>query len=448
MIQQAINKISSVTLGHNGELSGYVLGAFWLFADKGIKFLAELLVGFYLARYLGAEQFGLLNFAISYVILFQGISTLGLNEILVSELMHHPHQQTPILSTAILMRLVASLIIILIIQLVAIPLDFDVRALILIISLSLLFRSFEVFTPYFQSIVRGEWVAYIQIGVTLIGSLLKILCVVFNADLIWFAWIYSTEWLILSIGLLLIYLRSKKWSWKFESTWFLTLLRRSWYLMLSATAVSMYMRLDQIMIRQIMNDTANGHYAAAVRLSEIWYIIPTILCAILFPAILNARRNDPQLYVKRLKILNGFLFWLALIVSVVVAPLSDVLIGWLYGAEYSPAAGILKYHIWSSLFVFMGVCSGYWLIAEGLEKVSLYRTLAGLIINMGLNFLMIPRYGAIGAAISGFCGQVMAAFLSMLILPITRPIIWIQLESVIFPIKHIILFVLKKVSKN
>ena len=413
--------------------------------DKGVKFLAELLVGFYLARYLGAEQFGLFNFAVSFVILFQGLSTLGLNEILVRELMSHHQHQGSILSTALFLRILTALILIILSQIFAISFDYHVRFIILIISISLLFRSFEVFTPFFQSIIKAEWVAFIQIIVTVIGAGAKILGVFLNADLIWFAWIYSMEWLILGFGLFVTYLRTNRhWSWTFEKAWSSKLIRSAWYLMLSAAAVNLYMRLDQVMIRQMLSDTANGHYSAAVRLSEIWYICPTILCAILFPAILNARSSDRKKYDQRLKYLNSFLFWTALALAAIVSPFSNTLIVWLYGAEYLPGGVILSYHIWTAIFVFFGVSSGYWLIAEKLEKISLYRTVAGLAINLVLNFILIPMLGTIGAAIATLAGQMMASIILMLLLQETRPIIKIQFASIILPFQLAILFLRKR----
>lgn len=437
LIRQAIDSITSAFTGRGFRGSNYTAGIAWLFADKGFKFFAELVVGFYLARYLGADRFGLLNFSLSVVILFQGISTLGLNEILVRELLQNRDSKAGILSTALSMRFFAALGLIIVIQLVTVPLDTTARILIFVISLSLVFRSFEIFTPYFQSVVQVERVAFSQMVVTLIGSVLKIICIVLEKNLVWFAWIYSIEWLILAIALSLLYLKRNFWTWKFDFAWSLKLLRNAWYLMLSAAAVNMYMRVDQVMIGQIIGTAANGHYAAAVRLSEIWYIFPTILCATFFPAILNARASDKTLYKNRLKMLNAFLFWFALALALLLTPLSEPLVMALYGPEYLASAQILSVHIWSSIFVFLGVSSGYWLIAENMEKVSLYRTLVGLAVNLVLNYLLLPRYGAVGAAFAGLLAQVSAAIFWMLLFPATRQIVMIQAESIAYPIRFI-----------
>ena len=445
MIKQAINSITIIVAGKSLRGTNYSTGVVWLFADKGFKFLAELVVGFYLARYLGANQFGLLNFSISFVILFQGISTLGLNEILVRELLQNQDAKTKILSTALSMRFFAAIAFIVVIQVIALSLDPTARLLILAISVSLLFRSFEIFTPYFQSVVQAERVALSQMIVTLVGSVLKILCIILKKDLVWFAWIYSLEWLILAIALFTLYVKTTNfWQWKFELTWSRRLLKGAWYLMLSAAAVNLYMRVDQVMISHMIGTVANGQYAAAVRLSEVWYIFPTILCAIFFPAILNARNSDRTLYKNRLMMLNAFLFWFALVLALILTPLAEPLILAVYGREYLPSANILSVHIWSSIFVFLGVSSGYWLIAENMEKVSLYRTIAGLAVNLTLNYLLLPRYGAVGAAMAGLSAQVSAAIIWMLLFPATRQIVRIQAASIVYPFRIILTSIKKK----
>lgn len=443
MIRQAFNRITAGTLAAN-----YARGVLWLFADKGFKFLAELLVGFYLARHLGSDQFGVLNFAISFVIMFHGLSTLGINEVLVREVVNNREDEKRIVGTALILRLAATAGIILLVQGLASTLDSTARLLIAVLSLSLLFRAFEVFTPYFQSIVKGEVVAFIQMIVTLVGAVLKVAFIVLDKNLTWFAWVYTIEWVVLAIGLIILYLRiHRNTIWQFSLQWSRRLLRSSWYLMLSAATVNLYMRLDQVMIRQMVGDSANGHYAAAVRLSELWYIVPTILCSILFPAVINAKKSDFQLYTHRLLMLNTVLVWPALAIACIVSPFSDELVILLYGQEYAASGAILSYHIWTAPFVFFGVCSGYWLVAENNEKFTLYRTAAGLVVNVVLNFLLIPRYGAIGAAVGTLISQMAVSILWMSLSSTTRPIVAIQLKSLVFPLERSMQFLRTKYAR-
>lgn len=413
----------------------YERSVLWSFTDKGIKFLAELLIGFYLAVSLGVGKFGLLNYAISFVVLFQGISTVGLTDLLTREFVNRKDEAEKIVSAALSMRLPVSIFFAVVINLIAWQEEPTVRQLIFAISLSLIFRSFEVFIYYFQSIIRAEWVAKIQIVVTFLISILKIVLITIKSDVTAFAWAYSIEWFLIAVGLLITYLKLKPMH-KWRTTWppIKRLFIESWPLMISSIAINIYMRMDQVMLRELYGNVENGFYAAALRLTEIWYVIPTVIGSIIFPALINARPN-PQLYEQRLLRLNAFMFWLSFSIACVIAPLSKYLIVNLYNEDFLPAASILTIQIWSGIFSFMGVSGTFWLMAENLQYVSLIRTLVGLVVNITLNFLLIPKFGGIGAAFSMLITQLFATSLSLLFLKKTRPLLLIQLRSIFYPFK-------------
>lgn len=423
-------------LGNSSGSFAYLKNSFALFLEKGIKLLAELAVGFYLARYLGTEQFGLYNFAISFVILFQGISTFGMAEILTKEIISNPDAQRKILGTAFVFRLMGSTILTFIILLLSIIFyGREVTMIVGIISLSLIFRAGEVFTFYFQSIVRLDRVALIQIVVTVIFSGIKLLLISIDASLHVFAAVYSIEWAMILIGFFFIlkpYIKLSSLS--FSLGWSMRLLRDSWFLMASAVAVNLYMRMDQIMIKSMLGNVENGIYASAVRISEVWYVVPTILCSVFFSAILNAKKISNVLYEGRYLKLNAFLFWFSMIIGFAISPFATEIISFFYGVPFQDAGPVLSLHIWTAPFVFWGVCSGYWLIAEGLQFFSLIRTLIGLLINLVFNLVLIPTYGVWGASLATLLGQIGASILSMLIFEKTRDSLKIQLKSVILPL--------------
>jgi O-antigen/teichoic acid export membrane protein len=179
-----------------------------------------------------------------------------------------------------------------------------------------------------------------------------------------------------------------------------SLLKDSWPLILSGIAIMIYMRIDQIMIGSMLSDQAVGIYSAAVKLSETWYFLPMIITASVFPAILNARKKSKELYLKRIQTLYDAFTWFTISVALVVTLLSPFIINLLYGSAFAEAATVLSIHIWAGVFVFWGVASSQYLVAENLTKISFYRTLAGGIINIILNIVLIPIYGIIGAAVA------------------------------------------------
>lgn len=433
-----INRAKEFLLSHIQTQLGsikYSKNVFWLLTEKAVKFLAELIVGFYIARSIGVLNFGTLNYAISLSVLFQGISTLGLSEILTRELINFKNQQGKILGTALLLRLCAAVVFILLINLITTREESDIRLIVFIISLSLLFRSFEILTFYFQSKVESQHVARVQIVCTFIISIIKIYLVHQNYGVISFAKVYSLEWFLIALGLTLAYIKNdSKKKWSFRLNWTKKLISNSWSLMLSAAAVNLYMRIDQVMIREIIGDTENGYYAAALRLTEFWYIFPMILCSTFFPALLNARKLDWNLYQKRMLALNSFLFWASIIIAIIISPFAENIILLFYDKEYAPSSLVLSIQIWSLSFSFLGISGSYWLLAENLQYFSLIRTLIGLLVNLLFNFLLIADYGAVGAAFATLITQISATTLSLLLLKKTRELLILQLRSILYPL--------------
>jgi len=186
------------------------------------------------------------------------------------------------------------------------------------------------------------------------------------------------------------------------------LLRDSWPLILSGMVISIYMKIDQVMIKEMLGAQQVGHYAAAVKLSEAWYFIPMAITSHVFPAIINAKKQSEELYYQRLQKLYNLMVWLAVAIALPTTFLAPWVIRVLYGEAFLPAAGVLSIHIWASVFVFLGVASGKWFLCENYIKKNFYRTLFGMVINAVLNLILIPLYGIYGAAVATLLGQMAA----------------------------------------
>jgi len=172
-----------------------------------------------------------------------------------------------------------------------------------------------------------------------------------------------------------------------------------------------YMRIDQIMIKMMLNNQAVGQYAAAVKLSEAWYFIPIVITQSLFPAILSAKKHSEELYNTRLQQLYDIMVWMAICVALPTTLLSDWVITFLYGPDFSQAGIVLAVHIWAGVFVFLGVAGGNWLLAENMQMFGLIPTGLGAIINIVLNLIFIPRWGIPGSAIATLISHMIAAYL-------------------------------------
>ena len=317
----------------------YLANTSWLFFERILRILISFVVSVFVVRYLGPKDFGVYSYAISFAWLFASISTLGLESISTRELVKNPDRRDEINGTVFFLRLFGSIacIIITAILLLLIGESNYNTLLILIFSGSFIFQSFSTIEYYFRGIVKAKYNAYALSASVIISSGLKILFIFLKAPLIYFIIAASLEYLVLAIGLVAVYHYNKLsiFNWKCSKKIATSLLKDSWPLALSGVVVMIYMRIDQVMIKNMMNEEAVGYYSAAVRLCEAWYFIPVTLCNAIFPAIVNAKNVSQKFYNNRMQKLYDLLSWLAIGIAVPVTIFSDQIIQILFGSDFS-----------------------------------------------------------------------------------------------------------------
>ena len=406
----------------------------WLFFDKILRMGLGLLIGVWIARYLGPEQFGSLSFAIAFTWLFGAISTLGLPEIVVRDLVRKPDTKLETLGTAAALLFLGGVLtycLILITIFWIRPEDQLAKILVAILGSTMLFKASEIAVYWFESQVISKYTVWVQNGSFLIFAGIKVLLILNGTPLIAFAWITLGEALIAAIMLSIMLgihgprLRQLCVSLARAKI----LLKDSWPLLLSSIAVVVYMKIDQIMLGQMVGDEAVGIYSAAVRISEVWYFIPTMIVASVFPAILKARNSSEEQYYKKLQHLFDLMLWLSIGIALPMTFLSESVIKILFGETYLDASSILSIHIWASVFVFLGVASSKWFIAENRQILSFQRTTIGALANVILNFLFIPQFQAVGAATATIISYAIATIISDLFQAETRFIFFMKIES-------------------
>ena len=404
----------------------YFKNTSWLFGEKILRMIVGLFVGIWVARYLGPEQYGLFSYAQSFVGLFSAIATLGLDGIVVRELVKDESRRDKLIGTAFWLKMMGAFSVL---ALLAFSVNFtsndgDTNILVFIIASATIFQSFNVVDMYFQSKVLSRYVVYANMIALLLSSIVKIVLIVNEAPLIAFAWVILFDSFILACGYLYFYIYSRHLNptaiWKFNKQIALSLLKDSWPLILSGIVISIYMKVDQVMIKEMLDHEAVGQYAAAVRLSEAWYFIPVVIASSLFPAIINAKKQSEELYYTRLQKLYDLMVWMAITIALPMTFLSDWIVHLLYGEQYNQAGNVLMIHIWAGIFVFLGVASGKWLVSENLQIFSTINTTIGAIVNIGLNYILIPRIGVEGAAWATFISYFIAAYLSLFFWKKTR----------------------------
>ena len=392
----------------------YFANTSWLMGERILRMGVSLFVGIYVARYLGPERYGLLSYANSFVGIFLAFATLGLDEIVVRELVKTPEQREIILGSSFLLKLVGTLIMWTAI-LTTVPFfenDLQTNLMITIISFGVVFQAFNVIDFNFQAKVKSKFIVHAQFVQLIISSIVKIILVVNETPLIWFASVYCLDAIVLAMGLIFVYFYNDEnifhWKWSFETSKYL--LRDSWPLIFAGVVVSVYMKIDQVMIKEMLGAKEVGLYAAAVKLSEAWYFLPLAITSSLFPAIINAKLYQKEDYFQRLQKLYDLMVWIAVAIALPTAILSPWIVEFLYGNEYLESSSVLNIHIWSGIFVFLGVASSKYLLAENYIKKTFYRTFVGALLNIIMNYYLIGIMGIKGAALSTFASHFFAAY--------------------------------------
>jgi len=394
-----------------------------------------LFVGVWVARYLGPEQFGAFNFAIAFVALFGAFASLGLDGIVVRDIVREPESKYEILSSAFILKFcggcVAFLISLASIYLMR-PEESQTHWLVGVIAAGMIFQSFDTIDLWFQSQMKSKYTVIAKNAAFVVFALVRIVLILNNAPLPAFAWAAFAEIILGALGLIVCFFKQHTvpvWSPRIETA--RRLVRESWPLMLSGLAIMIYVKIDQIMLSFLAGDRSVGVYSAAIRLSEIWYFVPMAIVSSLVPSVMQIKHQDEHLYYNKLQSIFNLMALLAYSVALPISLLSSSIIANLYGTLYKDASIILTIHVWAGLFVFLGVTRSLWILAEGYTKISLYTTITGALLNITLNLYLIPKYGALGAAIATVISYCVSDYILFLIVPGLRKMGFMMSKSLL-----------------
>jgi len=399
------------------NLRRIVANAGWLVGGRTIRLAFGLLVTVLLARYLGPSSFGLLSYAIAFVAIFGVVAQLGIGEIVIRDLVRSPGDTGETLGTAFVLHLLGGIVGIgLIVVAILVLRAGQTLAVIMVslLSLTLLFKAAEVVRYYFDSQVQSRYTVWVEDGVFVLMGILRLGLIYVEAPLIVFVGVLVVESALVAVGFLAMYAHrgGAMREWKPRVDRGVRLLKDCWPLALAGIAVIVYMRIDQLMIGEMIGADAVGIYSAAVRLSELWYFVPTAIVGSTFPLILAQQQDAPVQYEANLQKLYDGLAMLAVAVALVFTVISDSIVHMLFGEPYAGAGVVLGIHVWGGVFVALGIARGKWLVAEGLQRLSYWYVGLAMLVNVLGNLVLIPLAGIVGAAIATLLAQVTAALIA------------------------------------
>jgi O-antigen/teichoic acid export membrane protein len=412
----------------------------WLLVEKLLSMGVSLFVGVWVARYLGVEQFGLYNYALSFVALFAPLNELGLQGIVIRDLVREPESNNEILGTAFILKLIggiSTLFLTVAITMYMRPGDSLSQLLIAIVALSTILQAFNTIDFWFQSQIRSKYTVVSKTTAFFIVSAVKVWLIKVQAPLVAFALAGVLQIAFSSVGLIASYYKSgallKSWSVNIDRA--KNLLKESWPLLFSGIAIMIQARIDQIMLGQMIGDSEVGQYSVAMRLIEVFAFVPIIVCQSVAPKITQAKLKSQEIYFFRLKNLYRIMFILFLLISIPVFFTANRIVLLLFGQEYQSAGSLLSLFSIRLFFANFGVVKSLFITNESLFKYSLITAILGSVVNVIMNYILIPKYASAGALWATIASFATTIFIIDIFYPRMRNNLRLMFEAILTPWK-------------
>lgn len=421
----------------------------WIVFQNIFTMILGVVVTGVIARYFGTEKYGIFNYILSITSLFSGIASIGIYHIATKDLTQRPEDEGKILGTSFTIRLIAAILLIIAAETtVCIMTHNDSTSMVIgiLLSLMMLFSCSEVIDYYATANLKVKYLAVSKCISYIIFAVLKILIVVLKLDIRYYTATYLIEGIIyaifLSISYKLIHKNiGKTCKWSFDKDYAKKLLSNCWYFALSSIMVTIYMRIDQVMLGKMIEDKSQvGIYSAAVRIAEMWAFVPNSIISSFKPVIMKYKgENNNKEYVKNLQRLYDISSLVSILFAIGITIFARLIIMILYGKAFLEASKILYILIWGIWFGILGNVHYVWLICENKGKYSLFYSATGSISNIIFNAILIPKYGMYGAAIATLISQFIANIVSFGIFKETRVLSKFAIKAILFvePLKFV-----------
>lgn len=415
----------------------HISNTFWLsfghFYSMGLHFLGGVLI----ARHLGPADYGMMNYAISLVVLFSILATLGLDNVLVKEFSNHEDSPQALMGSSMCLKALGCCIMLIALWTFFRVFLFEESSVeflpILIYSIGFLFSSANTFRCYFESQEKGRLVAIPQIFQATLIFALYLVCVFLCADYITILAVNAAHMIILFLVYIPILNKSNMGvkTWVINGQTMQRLISVSWPYIFSVGAVLVYQRIDQVMLMKMASAEDVGVYSVAVRVCNVVFVFPGLLGRVFFPSLLRAKERNEMVYLKRVISFFSLLLWISIVVAVVLSVLARPMVSVIFGDSYNQSAKIVVLLAWKSVFFAMGLASSYWILAANLQKYVPIRSFVGCVLNIILNLQFITMWGARGAATATLVSTLVSCWLVHAFIKPLRSMFWMQCRSLI-----------------
>lgn len=422
-------------MNENKVSNRIISNVFWALAGKITGLISALLVGIFVARYLGPTQYGVMNYAVSFVTLFLVIATFGFENIEIREETKANDQKDCILGTVFVLRVFLSFVTIVLISIVAYLNEADLYTygIIMVYAITVMLTPFDVIRNYFTSLVQNEYIVKVGIFRTVLSGVIKIVLLLVHASLVWFVISLVFDACVLAQGYCYVYKKKigSMWAWRFDKSWARYLLRQSFPLLLSGVAATIFLQIDQIMIGNMIDKTSVGYFSVASKFVEVLLYVPTILIQSVSPLLVKERKTNIESYREKSQMFMNITVWSCVLCAIFTSVFSRYIVLWTFGLKYAASIAVLQILSFKIIGVALNIVSGQILIIDEKQKYFVLRSVSGCIVCVVLNLLVITRYGVGGVAAVAIATQFAAGFLIHLFIPTYRYMFFMQMRSLL-----------------
>ena len=407
--------------------------ALWLIFGRIIQMLISFFVNILSARYLGPNNYGLVNYGLAYVSFFTSLCTLGLNSVIIRNFVEFPEEEGQAIGTALLLRIISSILSVIMIWCIVSVVDKNeplTKSVVLLSSISLIFHVFETFNFWFQSKYKSKVTSIATLLAYTLVATYKIILLILSKNILWFAVANSIDYILIALFLYLAYKKSKGPRLCFSKYKAKQLLEKSWHYILSGMMIAVYGQTDKLMLKHMLNEAEVGYYATATSLSLCWVFVLSAIIDSMYPTIIAYHKKSKEAFNEKNKQLYSIVIYLSFFVSIFISIFGYQGILFLYGENFLGAVTPLSIVTWYTALSYLGVARNAWIVCENKQRYLKYMYFNAALLNVLLNYILIPKYAASGAAIASLVTQLSTSIILPFFIKEMRPNCKLMLQAI------------------
>lgn len=406
--------------------------AIWIIGGRVVQMVISFFVGILTARYLGPGNYGILNYAGAYVAFFTAFCTLGINSVILKDFVDHPDEQGQAIGTTLILRGLSSVLSSIMIIGIVMAIDTGESLTIMVTALcsvALVFQVADTLNYWFQSRYQSKVSSVATLIAYIVTSSYRIYLLIMQKDIKWFAFATSVDCICVAVILFWVYKKENGPKLSFSFYKAKELLGASYNYILASMMVAIYGQTDKMMLKQMLDETSVGYYSLASTINNMWVFFLAAIIDSLYPTIIRYANENRILFEKKNRQLYAIVIYISMFVAVGFMLFGELIIKILYGETYLPAAMPLKIVCWYTVFSYLGMARNAWIVSTNNQKYLKYICGGAAVANVLLNLLLIPVWGASGAALASLVTQISTIVFIPLLIPNMRPNVKLMLEA-------------------